>query len=763
MMSPKKHRKFFFTLCTMVVIHLLYCLIGFISKYIILFVKIITSIEKKSLSKHKMEILKDKILVDTELKPGIVFRSILPILADYKLMELLLDEIEKLIHLNNIHFDYIAGQQSRGFFFIALCRRFKCGFIPITKTKYSSSDVGTDTYTKEYKSETEERLYINPNLFSAESRFLLIDDLIATGGTMKCAINLINSVGSRVVACFAPIRLYGDVLAYDEVMHPTYSLFNYIASDTENNLLNHIYPKTLNYVETPMVHESVTTFIYSIPTFSSQNLANELRTKTTRTGLVRWDKFPDGTFHVDIEDPSILENKDVHIVFDLTSDEYPLEIQISLMIVIQRKGIRSLTVHIPYFNVGTMERFVREGEIATAETTLKIITRNFEKSNSRIVFYDVHALVTGFLTDAKTCDFVYCSVIPNLKAMLPEKYIVVFPDDGAEKRFGPMFNGRSIVLSKKRIGTRRIMSVKSYNNFPKASMLLDTPVIIVDDLCQTGGTLIECIEYLKTLGYSDINCFVTHGVFPDRSWKKFIDIGLNRFYVTNTLEQQHDYEFGFTRVPIISQGETLIQTPLKRSKIYVGSHNNDKMQAAYNMFSKRGIDVEVIGLNVPSGVSEQPFGLEETYRGALNRIKYIIHQDPEDAEYLIAFENGIFIGMEGFVVDFCACIIFNVLTNSIYTCTYDFGDQFFRELIKYEEYDNVVISKTDRKLFCIIPDFDVLKSIEEDGSKLYIFPDGITIANLVEDYYGYSKDHWHEHFNSLALTRTELMSRINVI
>ncbi len=63
--------------------------------------------------------------------------------------------------------------------------------------------------------------------------------------------------------------------------------------------------------------------------------------------------------------------------------------------------------------------------------------------------------------------------------------------------------------------------------------------MIIDDLVQSGGTLIECAQGLLDNGATNISAFVGHGIFPNESWKKFLysnspKVRFNTFYVTNT-------------------------------------------------------------------------------------------------------------------------------------------------------------------------------------------------------------------------------------
>merc|ERR1712066_1224764 len=95
-----------------------------------------------------------------------------------------------------------------------------------------------------------------------------------------------------------------------------------------------------------------------------------------------------------------------------------------------------------------------------------------------------------------------------------EKIAIAFPDDGAHKRFKSKFAGfPMIICNKVRDGDKRLVAIKEGE--PKACHC-----VIVDDLVQSGGTLLECAKPLKEGGASKVSCWCTHGVFPKESWKK---------------------------------------------------------------------------------------------------------------------------------------------------------------------------------------------------------------------------------------------------
>jgi adenine phosphoribosyltransferase len=133
-------------------------------------------------------------------KEGIVFKDITTLLNNPKAFGLLMDHLEK--RYKEFDLDYIAGIDSRGFIFgAALADRLGIGFVPVRKAgKLPSTTIG-EKYALEYGFD---EIEIHLDAFKGENaNVLLIDDLIATGGTASAAANLINKSGAKCVeACF---------------------------------------------------------------------------------------------------------------------------------------------------------------------------------------------------------------------------------------------------------------------------------------------------------------------------------------------------------------------------------------------------------------------------------------------------------------------------------------------------------------------------------------------------------------------------------
>jgi phosphoribosylpyrophosphate synthetase len=123
--------------------------------------------------------------------------------------------------------------------------------------------------------------------------------------------------------------------------------------------------------------------------------------------------------------------------------------------------------------------------------------------------------------------------------------VIVFPDEGAEKRFAKEFpNHETIVLSKKREGGERVISLKEGN--PEGKDLL-----LVDDLIQSGGTLIRAAEFLRKLGATSVSGYATHGVFPGDSHKKLAQ-ALDMLYVTDSIPENNTRAQEVENMKIIS-------------------------------------------------------------------------------------------------------------------------------------------------------------------------------------------------------------------
>lgn len=136
-------------------------------------------------------------------KPGILFLDITTATKDAKAMNLMIDFLYEKFKDEKI--DYVAGIESRGFIFGApLACRLDAGFVPIRKPNKLPANTIKESYSLEYGTDTIE---MHADAVKPGDRVLVIDDLLATGGTAVAACNLVKKVGADVVAAAFIIEL----------------------------------------------------------------------------------------------------------------------------------------------------------------------------------------------------------------------------------------------------------------------------------------------------------------------------------------------------------------------------------------------------------------------------------------------------------------------------------------------------------------------------------------------------------------------------
>jgi adenine phosphoribosyltransferase len=128
-------------------------------------------------------------------KPGIQFKDITPVLADAKLFASCIDQLIGLHQPGSI--DVVVGIDARGFIFAAAAAlKLGAGFVPVRKKGKLPYDTFEESYDLEYGSNT---VAIHTDAIKPGTRILLIDDLLATGGTASAALNLLQKSGANIV------------------------------------------------------------------------------------------------------------------------------------------------------------------------------------------------------------------------------------------------------------------------------------------------------------------------------------------------------------------------------------------------------------------------------------------------------------------------------------------------------------------------------------------------------------------------------------
>jgi adenine phosphoribosyltransferase len=150
------------------------------------------------------EFLKGKIRhVPDFPKPGILFYDITTLLRDPEGLKVALDAMAAPFADHRV--DLVVGMESRGFIFgAALADRLGAGFVPVRKPGKLPAQSVRVSYDLEYGSDA---LEIHADAITAGQRVLIVDDLLATGGTARATIDLVGGLGADIVACAFLVEL----------------------------------------------------------------------------------------------------------------------------------------------------------------------------------------------------------------------------------------------------------------------------------------------------------------------------------------------------------------------------------------------------------------------------------------------------------------------------------------------------------------------------------------------------------------------------
>ena len=138
-------------------------------------------------------------------EPGIIFRDVTSVIQDAEGLQLAIDEMQKL--LEGVEFDVLAGAESRGFIFgMPIAYNLKKPFVLVRKKGKLPRETVEMSYDLEYGSATIE---VHKDSIKPGQKVVLVDDLIATGGTIEAAAKLVEQLGGEVVKIIFLMELAG--------------------------------------------------------------------------------------------------------------------------------------------------------------------------------------------------------------------------------------------------------------------------------------------------------------------------------------------------------------------------------------------------------------------------------------------------------------------------------------------------------------------------------------------------------------------------
>lgn len=378
---------------------------------------------------------------------------------------------------NNLLFDKIVVLDARGFLLAGEFMRKKYPIVLVRKPGKLPSEELTVSYQKEYGTD---QLCISKGAIGPGDRVIVVDDVIATGGTMRAAEDLVIAAGGRVVAFVAPYAIVND--QNELICGDIVGRCRFLCTQKQAN--NPPDEKVEPVRNCSNMNRSVQIFPPSLRTYSGRNVIP-----------VRWGRFARSS-NIWMNCTNIAGNH-VYVFMDPSNAAESFDV-LQLLQIMHRKDPASITVVIPFLEQATQDRVEYDQDwesLAAVDTVAKLLSQH------KVLTFDLHAEQSRFAFHDLRYD--------NLVSVLWQDYIryfpdavPVFPDEGAAKRYGKVPGRNSIVFRKVRRGAARIVSTDQE--------IVGDRFVIIDDLVRSGGTMNEVAKYLYSHGAKIVDALFTH-------------------------------------------------------------------------------------------------------------------------------------------------------------------------------------------------------------------------------------------------------------
>lgn len=273
---------------------------------------------------------------------------------------------------------------------------------------------------------------------------------------------------------------------------------------------------------------------------SNKHTAKEVARFFGELGEVSIQHFADGEVLVktltDVKDRNV-------IIIESTAKKAPQRLFELLLLIdsIKRSGGKYVELYIPYFGYSRQERVSWINEPVSCEVVAKILdTANVDK----ILTFDLHHpdIKRFFKTPIESCPTsslfaVYYEEYINENNIDPKEIVIVSPDHGSNERSTTLANyipgSKLVILTKKRPQPNLAEHLEV-----NVDEVKDKTCIIVDDIIDTGGTIISATKLLKKSGAKRVLVAASHPVFSKDSVTKLLDSDIDDLVVANTIEKK---------------------------------------------------------------------------------------------------------------------------------------------------------------------------------------------------------------------------------
>ena len=260
----------------------------------------------------------------------------------------------------------------------------------------------------------------------------------------------------------------------------------------------------------------------------SKNIAKYLKSKLVNSSI---RKFADGEIYVEINEN--IRGNSIFIIQSVSSPANDNLMELLLCIdALKRSSAKNITAVIPYFGYARQDRKVVPRTSISAKLVSNLITK---AGADRIVTVDLHAgQIQGFF-DIPVDNLFSTPIFARhaRKKIKSKKIICVAPDVGGTERaraLGKLLNAGLAIVDKRRPkpGQSQVMNV--------IGDVKDKTCIIVDDIIDSGGTIVNAAKALKERGAKDVYVYITHGVLSGDAVKKIKSSVIKNLVVTDTID-----------------------------------------------------------------------------------------------------------------------------------------------------------------------------------------------------------------------------------
>ena len=289
----------------------------------------------------------------------------------------------------------------------------------------------------------------------------------------------------------------------------------------------------------------------------SKEIAKKLNKKLVDIKIIR---FADGEVYVEINDN--MRGQDVFII---QSTSTPVNDSIMELLIcidaLRRASAKSITAVLPYFAYARQDRKVSPRSPISAKLFANLLTGS---GASRVLTMDLHAnQIQGFFDIPVDNLFAAPTFVQHIKKNIKSKKLVcVAPDVGGVERaraIGKRLSADLAIIDKRRSGPGKseVMNV--------IGDVKNKICIIIDDLVDSGGTIVNAASALKSKGAKDVYAYVVHGVLTGDAVKKINKSKIKKFVISNSIMNMGKIKKS-TKFQTISVG-TLFAEAMKRISI----------------------------------------------------------------------------------------------------------------------------------------------------------------------------------------------------